>query len=43
MPIIKRVLKDSPEMVKAIENRHIMYNGQTAYIEEKEKKAKLLL
>lgn len=43
MPVIKRVLKDSPEMVKAIENRHIMYNGQTAYIEEKEKKGEVIV
>jgi len=43
MPVIKRVLKDSPEMVKAIENRHIMYNGQTAYIEEKEKKGEIIV
>jgi len=43
MPLIKVTMRKNPEMIKAIENRHIIYNETTAYIEEKEKNGELLV
>ncbi|MBO5060658.1 MAG: patatin family protein [Clostridia bacterium] len=43
MPIIRRVLKGYPLMIKAIENRHNMYNDTLRYIEEKEAAGEILV
>ena len=36
MPLISRVYKKYPELVKVMANRHIMYNETTEYIKEQE-------
>lgn len=38
MPIIKMKMRKYPNMIKAIQTRHDMYNAQTAYVKEQEKK-----
>ena len=43
MSFIRRSLKEYPEIIKALENRHIMYNDAVKYIEEKEKKGEVLV
>ncbi len=43
MPIIKAKYKKFPEFVKAVENRHIMYNDTLDYIEKQERDGKLLV
>lgn len=43
MWLIKRTLKKYPGFVKALENRHIMYNNTLEYIDEQEKKGKVLV
>lgn len=43
MFLIRKSLKKYPEMIKAIENRHIMYNETIKYIEEKEKSGEVFV
>lgn len=43
MFLIKRSLKKYPNMIKAIENRHIMYNETIKYIQEKEEKGEVFV
>ena len=41
MPLVKWILRDYPEMIKCLENRHIMYNAEKHYIREKEIKGQI--
>lgn len=43
MPVIRAALKKYPELVRALENRHEMYNETLEYIREEEKAGKLLV
>ncbi len=43
MPLISRVYKKYPELVKVMANRHIMYNETTEYIKEQEKLGNVLV
>ena len=43
MPLIRRVFRDYPNMIQAMETRHLMYNRQTEEIAEKEKKGEILV
>ena len=43
LPIIKRVYKKYPQLINAIENRHIVYNQQLEYLEEQEKLGKVII
>jgi predicted patatin/cPLA2 family phospholipase len=43
LPIIKRVYKKYPELIKAVENRHLVYNQQLEYLEEQEKSGKVII
>ncbi|MBR5271411.1 MAG: patatin family protein [Clostridia bacterium] len=43
LPVLKVVLRKYPNMLKAIENRHIMYNNTLKYIEEQEKEGKVFV
>ncbi len=43
LPIVKATLGKYPNMVKAVESRHIMYNDTVKYIEEKEAAGELLV
>ena len=43
LPIIKRVYKKYPQLIKAVENRHIVYNQQLEYLEEQEKLGKVII
>ena len=35
LPLIKRVYKDNPGLIRALETRHIRYNRETAYIKSR--------
>lgn len=37
MPLFRASLRKYPKMINAIQNRHIMYNSETAYVAEHEK------
>ena len=41
MPLVRWSLKDYPNMIKCLENRHIMYNSEKHYIREKEIKGQV--
>ncbi len=41
--LMRALLRKYPEMIKAIENRHIMYNETIKYIEEKEKRGEIFV
>jgi len=43
MPIMRAVLRKYPNMIKALENRHIMYNDTIRYICEKEEKGEIFV
>ena len=43
LPIIKRVYKKYPELIKAVEKRHLVYNQQLEYLEEQEKSGKVII
>ncbi|MDD4689261.1 MAG: patatin family protein [Eubacteriales bacterium] len=43
MPLVRRRLKKYPGVIKAMENRHIMYNNTIKEICEKEKKGEILV
>ena len=43
MPLIKRVYKKYPELINAIQNRHIIYNQQLDYLEEQEKLGNVII
>jgi len=43
MGIMKKVLKNYPEMIKALQNRYIMYNDTLKYIEQREKEGSVLV
>lgn len=42
MPIIRRSLKDYPNMVKAMRRRHLMYNAQLDYVRQEAQKGNTL-
>ncbi len=43
MPVIRAKYKKFPEFVKAVEDRHVMYNDTLDYIEKQEREGKLLV
>ena len=43
LPLIKRVYKNYPELINAIQNRHIIYNQQLDYLEEQEKLGNVII
>lgn len=43
MGIMRKVLKNYPEMIKALQNRYIMYNDTLKYIEQREKEGSVLV
>ncbi len=43
MPLIRWNLRKYPEMIKAVANRHIVYNTQTEYVYEAEKQGRALV
>ena len=43
MPLMRMWLHRHPRVVKALEQRHIMYNEQLAYVREEEKKPNTLV
>lgn len=43
MPLMKLMLGKYPEILKALENRHLMYNAQTKYVFEKEAKGEVVV
>lgn len=43
LPLIKLVYKKYPNLIKVMQNRHIMYNETTEYIKEKEKNGEILV
>ncbi len=43
LPLIKLVYKNFPNLIKVMQNRHIMYNETTDYIKEKENKGELFV
>ena len=43
MGIMKKVLKNYAEMIKALQNRYIMYNDTLKYIEQREKEGSVLV
>lgn len=43
LPLIKRVYKKYPELINAIQNRHIVYNQQLDYLEEQEKLGNVII
>ena len=43
LPLIKRVYKKYPELINAIQNRHIIYNQLLAYLEEQEKLGNVII
>ena len=43
VPILKKVFKDYPRFVSALENRHKIYNETLSYIREKEKEGSILV
>ena len=42
MPLIRVGLRKYPNMVRALDERHIMYNKQLAYVEEQERKGHIM-
>lgn len=43
LPLIKRVYKKYPELINAIQNRHIIYNQQLDYLEKQEKLGNVII
>ncbi len=43
MPLIRWNLRKYPEMIKAVANRHIVYNAQTEYVYETERQGRALV
>ncbi len=43
LPFLRFALRKTPMLVKALENRHIMYNETTAYISDKEERGEILV
>lgn len=43
LPLVRATLRKYPNMIKSVENRHIMYNETVKYIEEKEKLGEVLV
>lgn len=43
LPLIKQVYKKYPELINAIQNRHIIYNQQLDYLEEQEKLGNVII
>ncbi len=43
MPFIRRKYKKYPRFIKAVENRHIIYNKSVEYIKQKEKSGEILV
>ena len=43
MPLVKLFYRKYPEMIKAMEDRHLMYNGEKSYIKKREKTGEVLV
>lgn len=43
MPLVKWSLRKYPEMVAAMQNRHVMYNEQTAYVRSEEAQGRCIV
>lgn len=43
LPLIKQIYKKYPELINAIQNRHIIYNQQLDYLEEQEKLGNVII
>lgn len=43
MPLLRLSLRQYPEMVKALDQRHIMYNAQLAFVKKREEEGKVLV
>lgn len=43
LPLVKLRMKEYPNMIEALAQRHIMYNHQTEYVVQKEKEGKILV
>ena len=43
LPFLRIVLRKYPNLIKALETRHVMYNDTLKYIEEQEKEGKVLV
>ena len=43
MPLIRTVYRKYPDMIKAMEDRHLMYNGEKSYVKEREKSGRVLV
>ena len=43
MPLIRWNLRKYPEMIKAVANRHVVYNAQTEYVYEAERQGRALV
>ena len=43
MPLIRMTLRKYPNMIKAMNERHIMYNKELAYVEQAEKEGRCLV
>lgn len=43
MPLVKWSLRKYPEMVAAMQNRHVMYNEQTAYVRSEETQGRCIV
>lgn len=43
IPLIKLQLRSYPNFIKALKERHIMYNAQTAYVREEERKGNVFV
>ncbi len=43
MPLLRLSLRQYPEMVKALDQRHIMYNAQLVFVKKREEEGKVLV
>ena len=43
MPLIRMTLRKYPNMIKAMNERHVMYNKELAYVEQAEKEGRCLV
>ncbi len=43
MPLIRTVYRKYPDMIKAMEDRHLMYNGEKSYVKNREKSGEVLV
>ena len=43
LPLIRRTMRKYPRFIKAVEERHLMYNEQLIYLKQKEEEGKTLV